>query len=413
MGRRIRVVTVITRLSAGAGGVALRGALALDPDRFAVTVVTGAAALFPGRSPRPGILVGDAALAAAPVGDLLARAADAGLAVRRIPALLPQPAPVADALAFAALVRLLGDVDVVHTHCAKAGALGRAAGVRRGVPRVVHTLHGLPWHDDQPAWRRFAYRRIERRLGRRTDAFLAVGGSVRRAAIRHGIADPSRIRTIWPAVDPAPGPADRATARRRLGLPPDVPVVGTVGRIDTQKAPLDWIDALAASGPSTWGVWVGDGPLRAALRDRVARRGLTDRVRLVGHREDVPALLPAFDVFALASRYEGMPCVLVEAIRAGVPVVSTAVDAVPELVLPEVTGLLVPPGRPDLLGAAAARLLADRDTATRFAAAAAARVDDRYDPAVLGEILTATYTGPDRAAPLAGQRYGPGELAAP
>jgi glycosyltransferase involved in cell wall biosynthesis len=105
--------------------------------------------------------------------------------------------------------------------------------------------------------------------------------------------------------------------------------------------------------------------------------------------------------------------VLVEAIRAGVPVVATAVDAVPELVLPEVTGLLVPPGRPDLLGRAAARLLADRDTAGRLADAAAAAVDGRYDPAVLGEILTATYTGPDRAAPLAGQRYGPGELAAP
>jgi glycosyltransferase involved in cell wall biosynthesis len=160
-------------------------------------------------------------------------------------------------------------------------------------------------------------------------------------------------------------------------------------------------------------VWVGDGPLRAALRDRVARRGLTDRVRLVGHREDVPALLPAFDVFALASRYEGMPCVLVEAMRAEVPVVATAVDAVPELVLPEVTGLLVPPGRPDLLGRAAARLLADRDTAGRLADAAAAAVDGRYDPAVLGEILTATYTGPDRATPMTGERSGPGDLAVP
>ncbi|BCJ31555.1 glycosyltransferase [Actinocatenispora sera] len=393
MGRRIRVATVITRLAAGAGGVALRGALALDPDRFAVTVVTGAAALFPGRSPRPGILSGEAALAAAPEGDLLARAAAAGLAVRRIPALLPQPAPVADALAFAALVRLLDGVDVLHTHCAKAGVLGRAAGYRHGVPRIVHTLHGLPFHDDQPAWRRLAYRRIERRLGRRTDAFLAVGAAVRQAAIRHRIAAPSRIRTIWPAVDPASAPGDRATARQALGLPPDVPVVGTVGRIDTQKAPLDWVDALAASGPSSWGVWVGDGPLRGALRERIARRGLTDRVRLVGHREDVPALLPAFDVFALASRYEGMPCVLVEAMRAGVPVVATAVDAVPELVVPEVTGLLVPPGRPELLGRAAGRLLADRGTAGRLAAVAATRVDDRYDPAALGEILTATYLG--------------------
>jgi len=391
MADRIRIATVITRLAAGAGGVAVRGALALDPDRYAVTVVTGGAALLPGRAVRPGILAGADALAAAEPGDLLAYAAAGGLAVRRIPALVPQPAPAADPLAYAALYRLLDGFDVVHTHCAKAGALGRLAAYRRGVPRIVHTWHGLPCHRAQPAWRRRVYREIERRLARRTDAFLAVGAAVRDAAVAGGIAEPGRIRTIWPAIDPATGPGDRAAARRRLGLPPDAAVIGTVGRVDRQKAPLDFVDAVAGTG--AWGVWVGDGPLRAALLAHVARRGLADRFRWVGHRADATALLPAFDVFALASRYEGMPCVLPEAMRAGVPVVATAVDAVPELVVAGETGLLVPPGRPALLGLAARRLLADRPEADRLAAAAAARIDDRYHPGTLGTILDATYRG--------------------
>ena len=132
------------------------------------------------------------------------------------------------------------------------------------------------------------------------------------------------------------------------------------------------------------------------MLDRVRQRGLTDRFRWLGHRDDVPQLLPGFDVFALASRYEGLPCVLVEAAGAGVPVVATAVNAVPDLVVPGETGLLVPPGRPRALGAAVRHLLEHPAEADRMAAAARDRLGDRYTPRALGAVLGETYRGDSR-----------------
>jgi glycosyltransferase involved in cell wall biosynthesis len=264
------------------------------------------------------------------------------------------------------------------------------------VPRVVHTLHGFPFHQFQPRWRRGAYIRVERALGRRTDALLAIGAAVAAEAVRRQLAPPERIWTVPPIVDPAGavrGAAARGLARRRLGLPAGVQLVGTVGRVDYQKAPEVWIDALAAIGDDVWGVWIGDGPRRAALLARAGRRGLADRFRLLGHRDDVVELLPAFDVFALASRYEGLPCAVVEAIRAGVPVVATAVNSVPDLVVPGQTGLLVPPQRPDLLGRAIRHLLQEAAEAQRMADAAAALLGARYEPQALGTVLERTYRG--------------------
>lgn len=400
MDERLRVATVITRMAAGAGGVALRGALALDPDRYAITIVTGGAGLSGERSTATGsVVIGAGAVKEAPAGDLLAEAYAAGLEVARLPALVPQIAPVQDLVALRTLTAFFagGGYQVVHTHSAKAGALGRIAGTRAGVPRIVHTFHGFPFHEFQPRWRRNGYLAIERWLSRRTHAFLAVGSAVAAEAIRRGLAPPDCIRTIPPAVDPTDHPrgsAARGLGRRRLGLPTGIRLVGTVGRVDYQKAPEQWIDALAEVGADdVWGVWIGDGPLRNQLLARARRRGLAERFCLLGYRDDVAELLPAFDVFALASRYEGLPCALIEAIGAGVPVVATAVNAVPDVVVPGETGLLVPPEKPRLLGRALRFLLDEPAEAQRMAAAARDHIGDRYTAHALGAVLDQTYRG--------------------
>lgn len=399
-GRRIKVANVITRMMAGAGGVALRGALALDQDRYEITIITGATDVTGEQAgTREEVVTGADAVKDAPPGDLLAEAYAAGLNVARIASLVPQIAPWRDRQALQTLTRLYAEseFDVVHTHSAKAGALGRMGAFRAGVGRVVHTLHGFPFHEFQPAWRRAAYVRIERQLGRRTDALLAVGNAVAAEAIRRRLAVPERVRTIAPAVDIAEanyGRAARGLARRWLGLPAGVRLVGTVGRIDYQKAPEQWVDALATiTADDVWGVWIGDGPLRTRLLERVAKRGLTDRFRLLGHRDNVLELLPAFDVFALASRYEGLPCALVEAMSAGVPAVATAVNAVPDLVVAGETGLLVPPENPRLLGGAIGYLLDEPAQAERMADAARRRLSDRFSPLTLGAVLDDTYRG--------------------
>ena len=378
MTERLRVAQIVTRFMAGAGGVALRGALALDPDRYEVGFVIGS-------------------------GDrLIQHARAAGFEVIVIERLRSEIALADDRRALAELKTLLrdGKYDVVHTHSSKAGALGRMAAHHADVPRIVHTYHGFPFHEFQSRLRRTAYMRIERSLGKITDAFLAVGPAVAAEAIRLRIAPPEQVRTIGVAVStgPAPQAADRAEARRLLGIPPGMHVVGTVGRLDFQKAPDDFVNALAELGrEDVYGVWIGDGPLRAKTQKLAARRGLAGRMAFLGERTDVNALLPGLDVFAMASRYEGLPCAIVEAMAAARPVVATAVNAVPNIVVAGETGLLVPPGRPELLSRALRHLIDNPAVAARLGAAGRAHLGAELAPAALGTILDETYRTPPAA----------------
>ncbi|TDT94108.1 glycosyltransferase involved in cell wall biosynthesis [Streptomyces sp. 846.5] len=370
---RVRVATVITRMQAGAGVVALRGARALDPEIYQVTIIAGS-------------------------GDrLLDQAADAGLEVVLEPSLRSPIAPLDDARALRRLTALFErrSFDVVHTHSTKAGAVGRTAAHRTGVPRIVHTYHGFPFHEFQSPLRREAYVRIERGLGRITDVALCVGTAVSVEAVRRGLIRPERVRTIGVPVHTgatARSQQTRAHARRMLGLPDSASVVGAVGRLSYQKAPEHFVAALAAlDRPEVTGVWVGGGELAAAVREQAQRALPTARVLLVGERPDVPELLPAFDVFALPSRYEGLPVAIVEAMVCGIPVVASAVNSVPDVVCPGESGLLVPPERPDLFAAAIGYLLDRPDEAARMAAAARARIDDRYTERALADTLLAAY----------------------
>ena len=371
-GTAVRVATVITRLEGGAGQQALRGALSMDPASFEMMIITGS-------------------------GDplLLDQAAAAGLVVLTEPALRAPIAPRSDLRALARLRRLLGRrrFDIVHTHTAKAGVLGRLAAHRAGVPRLVHTYHGFPFHEFQTPARREAYVRIERGLGRITDLALCVGTGVAVEAVRRRLISPERIRTIGVVADgPAPSPGARARARAALGLPAGATVVGAVGRLTYQKAPGDFVAALRALGrPDVTGVWVGGGELAGQIAAQ-ARETPGLRVVLAGQRGDVPELLPAFDVFALPSRYEGLPTAVVEAMMCGIPVVATAVNAVSDVVVPGETGLLVPPGHPGLMADAVRFFLDSPEAAARMAAAAQARLGQRFSEQALREALKAAYS---------------------
>jgi hypothetical protein len=183
--RPLRVATVITRLAGGAGRLALRGALAQDRDNYRSTIITGE-------------------------GDrLLDQARAAGLEVLVEPALRAPIAPYYDLIALRRLALLLGgrEFDVVHTHCAKAGTLGRLAAHRVGVPRIVHTFHGFPFHEFQSRARRQAYLTIERRLGRITDLALCVGTGVAVEAVRYLLVTPDAAARL--AADAAASLGDR------------------------------------------------------------------------------------------------------------------------------------------------------------------------------------------------------------
>ncbi len=376
--RPLRVATLITRLEGGAGVLTVRGAKALDPGHFQVTIITGSG------------------------NHLLDEAAAAGLEVIMESALRTPIDPRSDLKALRALSELLTDrpFDVAHTHTAKAGALGRTAARRAAVPRIVHTYHGFPFHEFQSRGRRRAYVAVERRLGRITDVALCVGTGVAVEAVRRRLIAPERVRTIGVAVEglaetelPAHMPGARERARSALGIPSGATVVGAVGRLAYQKAPEDFLEMIARLGRAgAVGVWVGGGELAEHI-SRLARAQPAGRIVLAGERADVPEILPAFDVFALTSRYEGLPTVVIEAMVCGIPVVATAVNAVADVVVPGETGLLVPPQRPDL-AADAVRYLLDRPAlAARMAVTARARLGDRFGIPALRSALAAAYLG--------------------
>jgi glycosyltransferase involved in cell wall biosynthesis len=389
-----RVAAIITKLDGGAGVLALRGALAAAATGYETTIVTGSG------------------------GRLVTEARDAGVEVVLAPELTTPIRPATDLRAVRALTALLRQrrFAVVHTHTAKAGAAGRIAARRAGVPRIVHTYHGFPFHEFQSPARRGVYTAVERRLGRITDVALCVGTGIAVEAVRLGLLPPERIRTMGVAVPPGPAacPDTRKRARSALGLDPDAVVVGAVGRLVYQKAPEDFLEALrilAAATPGLAGVWIGDGELAPDVRRLAARPGMPPVV-LAGDRTDVADLLPALDVFALPSRYEGLPTAIVEAMTCGIPVVATAVNAVGDVVVPGETGLLVPPRRPALLAGAIEHLLRHPAEAARMAAAARDRLGARFTMDTLRDTLASTYTAPLPARAILSRAL-PGDQPAP
>jgi glycosyltransferase involved in cell wall biosynthesis len=215
--------------------------------------------------------------------------------------------------------------------------------------------------------------------------------------VRRELIAPQRVATIGVAVAgpnhmTARDPAARRRARVALGLPADATVVGAVGRLTYQKAPEDFVAAVRElHRPDLVGIWVGGGELANRV-SRLARSVPGSRVVLAGERTDVLDVLPAFDVFVLPSRYEGLPTAIVEAMFCGVPVVATAVNAVSDLVVPGQTGMLVPPRRPQLLAAAIGYLLDSPAVAARMAQQARARVGHSYGELTLRDALAEAYS---------------------
>jgi len=386
--RPLRIAHVNANFFAGAGGIMLREALAVDRDEFPSTI------LAPGD------------------GILFTRAENAGLDVVRLQRMgagrRVSPTSELNALRELSAKLRAGQFDLVHTHGAKGGVLGRLAARRVGVPAVVHTIHGFPFHEFHSPVTRATLRGIERRLGRITDYFLTDGTFIASEAVRLKIARPDRIRALISPIDSIPPAtvARRREARRLLGLPENAQVVGTVARLAGQKAPHDMVEAFAVLGrPDVHMVWIGGGELRAKTERQIRARGLEGRFLLLGERDDVEKLLPALDVFALSSLWEGLPCSVVEAMTCGIPVVANAVNSVPEIVIAGKTGIVTRPKDPASLARGIAYLLDHPKDAARMASAARDHIGEQFNQDVLGEELMDVY---DTALRLASTRRSTG-----
>ena len=300
------------------------------------------------------------------------------------PSLVREVDPPRDLLALWRLYRFMraGKYDVVHMHSSKAGILGRVAARLAGVRAVVHTAHGWPFTRQQSGLGRQLDIALEKMCAPLCDTIVVVAEPDRVDGLRLGVGRPEQYRLIRSGIE-IEGYRDvalsRAEARRRIGVPDDAFVIGTVGRLSPQKAPLDLLTAfvpVAAERPETHLVFVGDGPLRGDVEARAAAAGLTRRVHLLGLRRDVADLQRAFDVFALASRWEGLPRVFPQAMAAGLPIVATRVAGAPDAVVPDETGWLVEVGDTEGLANRLRTLAEDPALARRMGQAGLARVEE-------------------------------------
>lgn len=306
----------------------------------------------------------------------LGRLGDLG-AVRQVSAPAGEFAPRRFAVARRTLRALAADADVVHAHGLRAGAAAAAAGAH---PLVV------TWHNARlvGGGRRLLHAELARYVARNSDLTLGASEDLVADARRAGAVDARSTFVVAPGLPPAT--RERAAVRAELGND-DRPLVIAVGRLQAQKRLDVLVDAAAgwAGSPAAPMVAIaGDGPDRAGLAARIAATGAP--VTLLGPREDVADLLAAADIVALPSSWEARALVAQEALRTGVPLVTTEVGGLPQLVGP--AAVMVPVGDAAALRQAIEELMADPDRRARLVELGRARAASWPDPgAVLDELV--------------------------
>ncbi|HEU0015878.1 MAG TPA: glycosyltransferase family 4 protein [Longimicrobium sp.] len=284
-----------------------------------------------------------------------------------VPELANPMLPHRDLRAVWRLYRLMRErrYDVVHTNSTKAGLVGRLAARMARVPVVVHTVHGWGMHEGQRAFLKRALVACERMAAKATERIVTVTPVDIGAGMERRVGTREQYVTIRSGIEldrfGRPG-IDRDAVRAELGIPADAVVVGTVGRLSPQKAPLDLVNAarrVLDEFPDTRFVLVGDGPLRPDVESRIAELGMAHAFTLTGLRRDVPELMSAFDVFVICSLWEGLPRVLPQAMATGLPIAASAVDGNAEAVVHGQNGLLTPPGDVPALAETLLRLVRD------------------------------------------------------
>jgi glycosyltransferase involved in cell wall biosynthesis len=275
-----------------------------------------------------------------------------------MPELIRAIDPITDARAIARLHTALRafNPDLISTHSTKAGWLGRVVGKAIGVPVLV-TAHGwLIEHGRLAAWQRVA-KLAEQATAPLADAILCVSEYDRQLALAHRIAPADKLRMVHNAL-----PDTEVRLADPTGSPPTLVMVA---RFEPPKDPATLIAALARLRAIDWRCeLIGDGPMRGEVERAIVEQGLGDRITLLGTRDDVPQRLAQAQVFTLITRREGFPISVLEAMRAGLPVVASDVGGIAEAVVEAETGTLVQPGDPIALANALAPLL--RDPALRL-----------------------------------------------
>jgi glycosyltransferase involved in cell wall biosynthesis len=323
-----------------------------------------------------------------PEGSLMDRVRAGGVPTEVVPPLQRPIHPWRDLQSYRTVKRILRDFqpDVVHTHSAKAGIVGRAAAHRLRVPAIVHGVHGAPFHPYQGRGARSLYRACERWAAPKCHAFVSVADAMTDLMVDASVAPREKFTTIYSGmeVEPLLSSADhRQRVRRELGYETKHVVIGKVARLFHLKGHEYVIRAarqVVDREPNVRFLFVGDGLLAPRLRRQIAEAGLADHFQLTGlvPPERIPELIAAMDVVVHASLREGLARVLPQALIAEKPVVSYDVDGAREVVIPDETGYLLPPKSVAEMADALVHLAADPALRRRLGAEGRRRFTETF-----------------------------------
>lgn len=323
-----------------------------------------------------------------PEGKLLEQGRAGGLRIAFVDDLRREIHPLRDARAWRQIKGELRQFqpDVVHTHSAKAGFLGRWAASGLHVPAIVHTVHGAPFHPYQRPWARRLFIHLERWASRRCHHLISVADAMTDLLVTARVAPRDKFTTIYSGMDVEPfvGCGQfRQAARRELQLGDEDVVVGKIARLFHLKGHeflLAAAPAIVAQNPHVRFLLVGDGILRPEFERRIADMGLSQHFRFVGlvPPERVPYYLSAMDMLVHTSLREGLARTLPQALIAGKPVVSYDVDGAREVVLTGKTGILLPPKSIAPLAEAVLTLAADGGLRQRLGEQGARQFTDQF-----------------------------------
>lgn len=351
-----KVIRIIARLNVG--GPAIHVILltaGLDSEQYETLLVSG--------------------VEAPEEGNMHALADGKGVKPFIIPSLGRELNPLYDLKTFWQLFRLIRKEkpDIVHTHTAKAGTVGRLAAWLAGVPIIVHTFHGHVLHGYFSPLKSAFFQSVERFLAKRSHTIIAVSESCRDDLLKYKISAPEHIITIPLGLElnrfsEQPDHV-RTEVRQELGIPTGAFTVGMVARMVPIKRHEDFFRAIAKvleHYPDTYFVNAGDGELKPRLMELARELQITHRCLFPGFRDDQERLYQAFDATVLTSANEGLPVAVIESLSAGKAVVATRVGGVPELIEDDRTGYIVEPGKIDSIANGLIKAIADPEKTTEM-----------------------------------------------
>ena len=335
-----------------------------------------------------------------PEGELLKKVNCPEFEVVEFASMVREINPVQDIKAYFALKKFFRErkFDVVHTHCSKAGIIGRAAAWNAGTPLVVHTVHGQAFHPYEKPWKNFLFKTSERWAAAHCHRIYAVAQAMIDQCVQAGIAPAEKYQVVYSGmeIEKFLNAAPEPELRKQLGIPENVKVIGSVARLFRQKGYEYFVPAagkIVEKYPDTHFLVVGNGTMREELDRQIKSMGLTDRFHFAGlvSPDQVYRYIAQMDILLHLSLHEGLPRSVVQALASGKPAIGFALDGTPEVIFDNRTGFLARPEDVDSVVEGVLKILGSPALAEEMGRNGKQLVAQKFDWHYMADVLEQEY----------------------